>query len=260
MPQTQVCQRFSASDSDVTIRSSDNFLFKVHRKNLAMLSEGFPGEDLPTYNEIVPLSESSATLELLFQFMYPQPLPDLEDLPFTNLEQLAEAAEKYSVYAAMAVCKIYMRRVVGLEPLAVLSYAVKHGYQNIADEAAPLTLQEPRKDALRKLGAATFITWTLYHGMWTDVLLEAHRKPRVPMLHPGAAETCQCWYPFYEKVISTLGNATGLLTFGALIDHNNPLLYTCSGTIHCIKRADLWRNNITAKIDAIPKFSNIKQD
>jgi hypothetical protein len=34
-----------AADSDITLQSSDGVLFKVHRKNLEVHSEGFAGAD-----------------------------------------------------------------------------------------------------------------------------------------------------------------------------------------------------------------------
>lgn len=74
-----------------------------------MSSEAFPGDDIETFNETVDLSERSTTLELLLQFMYRQRQPDLEEVEFSTLASLAEAAEKYEVYSAMQVCKLYMR-------------------------------------------------------------------------------------------------------------------------------------------------------
>lgn len=59
--------------------------------------------------EIASLSEKSATLEILFQYMYPQRQPDLEVVEFEVLKDLAEAAEKYQVFPALEVCKSYMR-------------------------------------------------------------------------------------------------------------------------------------------------------
>ena len=48
--------------------------------------------------EIVWLTEDSATLELLFQFMYPQHPPELKNVDFVTVMSLAEAAEKYEVF------------------------------------------------------------------------------------------------------------------------------------------------------------------
>lgn len=79
-----------------------------------MFSEGFPGDDsnILSLNEIVDLTETASTLELLFQYMYRQPQPDLTKVQFKDLAAVAEAAEKYCVFAAMEVCKIHMKYVV----------------------------------------------------------------------------------------------------------------------------------------------------
>lgn len=99
----------NAADSDITFESCDHVLFKVHRTNLECHSEGFsppPGTSL--FDEIVPLPESSEVLDLLFQYMYPQRQPDLTAIPFNIIAGLAEAVEKYQVYAAMGVCSTKM--------------------------------------------------------------------------------------------------------------------------------------------------------
>jgi hypothetical protein len=63
-------------------------------------------------NETVELSEPASVLGPLFQFLYPQPQPDLHTLPFPTLAALAEAAEKYMVYAALTVCRMRMECVM----------------------------------------------------------------------------------------------------------------------------------------------------
>lgn len=106
-----------APDSDITFQSSDDVLFKVHRQNMNSHAEGFAAADAvseghSTKNEIVPLSETSATLELLLQYMYDQHQPDLEQVNFETLACLAEAAEKYQVYHAMPICRTMMKWVL----------------------------------------------------------------------------------------------------------------------------------------------------
>ena len=96
-------------------------LFKVHRSNLADHSEGFsPPPNTNSQDEIVSLAEAGDTLDLLFQFMYPQRQPDLKRMDFKQLAELSEAAEKYQVFAAMGVCNIYMRYISSLSS-AILS-------------------------------------------------------------------------------------------------------------------------------------------
>ena len=102
-----------ADDADVTFRSCDGTLFKIHRKNLEIHSEGLsPPPDMSSHDEIVSLTENGDTLDRLFQFIYPQRQPDLAEIDFKQLAELAEAAEKYQVFAAMTVCNIYMTYVV----------------------------------------------------------------------------------------------------------------------------------------------------
>jgi hypothetical protein len=86
-------------------------LFQVHRMNLEMHSEGFAaaGEcTIPASSEALDLPETAAVLELLLQYMYRQPQPDLTQVKFVDLSDLAEAAEKYQVYPAMEICKVMM--------------------------------------------------------------------------------------------------------------------------------------------------------
>ena len=107
--------KVSASDSDITIRSSDGVLFKVHRTNLARHSDGFPAEDMviPSKDEVVDLTETSETLELLFQYTYPsQAKPPVASLPTSEFYSLAEAAEKYGVSSAIDTCMVHLRFVI----------------------------------------------------------------------------------------------------------------------------------------------------
>ena len=103
----------SQEASDITLQSSDGVLYDVHRKNLEVHSEGFAGAEAisnqcPSVNEVVLLTETSDVLDLLLQFMYRQPQPDLKDVDFDILAGVAEAAEKYQVFAAISWCKFWM--------------------------------------------------------------------------------------------------------------------------------------------------------
>jgi hypothetical protein len=70
---------------------------------------GFAPSEFETLDEVVELSETSTTLNLLLRFCYPDHHPDVESLPFDVLAPLAEAAQKYEVYAAMNICKLRMQ-------------------------------------------------------------------------------------------------------------------------------------------------------
>ncbi|KAG6838120.1 hypothetical protein H0H87_003939, partial [Tephrocybe sp. NHM501043] len=78
----------------------DGVQFSIHRKNLETHAAGFPPSEFKTLDEIVYLTEDAGTLELLFQFIYPQRLPDVNAMSFEVVLPLAEAAEKYEVFSA----------------------------------------------------------------------------------------------------------------------------------------------------------------
>ncbi|KAK0457381.1 uncharacterized protein EV420DRAFT_523700 [Desarmillaria tabescens] len=64
--------RFSYPDADTSVYSSDGIHFRLHRINITLNSH------IPLQDD--PLPESSRILELLLQFLYNQPQPDLAEL------------------------------------------------------------------------------------------------------------------------------------------------------------------------------------
>ncbi|KAF8877849.1 hypothetical protein CPB84DRAFT_1794649 [Gymnopilus junonius] len=104
-----VNNQFSAQDADITIQSSDGVLFKLHRQNLGTNTGGFPGMEISTQEEIVHLPEPAKVLEIVFQFVYPKKHPKLKGLDFGTILEVAEAVEKYEVFAAMNICEIRLQ-------------------------------------------------------------------------------------------------------------------------------------------------------
>lgn len=105
---------------DIVIISSDGRAISAHKANLGQFSNGFPphdGSDTSAETgrgllERVSLQEKGDVLRLLLQFMHHTLLPDLDEVPFEVLAGLAEAAEKYGVFSAIALSKKCMRWVV----------------------------------------------------------------------------------------------------------------------------------------------------
>ncbi|KAJ7496492.1 hypothetical protein FB451DRAFT_1207906 [Mycena latifolia] len=169
MVTTQISERctsipqFCSSDADMEVLSSDGVLFKVHCKNLEVHSDIFADATSTTKpendDEIVHLSESSDVLDLLFQYMYRQPQPDLEAVDFPIFAGLAEAAEKYVVHSALGWCRAKMKASVTAHPLEVLNYAVRHGHGSLANECAPQSMGHAVSDAMEILAPDTFRTW-----------------------------------------------------------------------------------------------------
>ncbi|KAG5635398.1 hypothetical protein H0H81_011402 [Sphagnurus paluster] len=105
-----ISTQFCATDADVIFQSKDGFRFLIHRRNL---ETPFPPSEFETQGEVVNLSEDSNTLELLFQFIYPKRLPDMDKINYATVALLAEAADKYEVFSAMYVCNTRLRYVLG---------------------------------------------------------------------------------------------------------------------------------------------------
>jgi len=97
---------------DVMAISSDSISFPLHRGNILAYAGALPlppAHPLPrnSYRVSVTkitLPEDSAVLEVVFEYFYPKRYPNLEDKPFNLLVAIADAVEKYKIYAAMYPC------------------------------------------------------------------------------------------------------------------------------------------------------------
>ncbi|GLB39475.1 putative chitin synthase III catalytic subunit [Lyophyllum shimeji] len=167
------CYTVCAADADVTFVSSDDVLFHVHKRNLEIAAAGFPPAGFDASGEIVPLTESAATLELLFQYVYPRRHPYLEDTPFEVLSPLAEAAEKYQVFAAMNICRIRMSNTLPNYVAEVFNYAYRHGYVDVVRTAVPFLLDVPLDEVVKKLSAHLIVPWVCYREAWSRAALAA---------------------------------------------------------------------------------------
>ncbi|KZT05307.1 uncharacterized protein LAESUDRAFT_681702 [Laetiporus sulphureus 93-53] len=245
----KVSERFNASDSDITAISSDGILFKVHRRNLEMHSEGFISQ---RDENVITAAEKASVLELLFQYMYRQPQPNLAMVPFFDLALLAEAVEKYHVFSAQEVCKAHMRANISAEPIIVLSYATRYGYHDLCDEAAPRTVGMTNEIALKVLGTRSFARWALYKDGWMKALRDAQsRTGRV--LHKGGREACEEWWPFQAKILSALGcDPENLQEVTGIFRRHVKMLKECS---HCRTRAEQWQTSMEAAVLRIPTFT-----
>ncbi|KAJ7921735.1 hypothetical protein B0H13DRAFT_2318054 [Mycena leptocephala] len=250
------------ADADVTFKSSDGILFHIHRKNLEVCTEGFPPGEIPTEGEVVGLPETAVTLELLFQFIYPQRHPALDTTPFEILEPLAEAAEKYQVFPAMNICHIRLRDMVHEHPVAVAVYAAKHDYPYLLSEVAPMMISMSPVDVIEMLPQYLILPWVRYVQEWTRVL----QTVAIKLDHGGSSThfngagcNANAWLGYSFVCMQRLGAGVHSLrmlddVFAIEIPVNHRYGYPDS-TECC--RADLkaWRKRIEDGITGIPKFS-----
>ncbi|KII94573.1 hypothetical protein PLICRDRAFT_120619 [Plicaturopsis crispa FD-325 SS-3] len=213
LPEHQISELFNHADSDLTIRSSDNVLFRVHKRNLETYSPAFAGAGAfpATGLEDIALPESSAVLELMLQYVYLQLQPDLSHTEFEVLAGLAEAVEKYEIYSAMEVCKMHMRsRISPQTAFDVLTYATRHGHANIADEAAIHALHVPTVTMLDALPLYYFRAWVLFQQSWSDIhrrVLAAEDPWHVLNERNGYTSHCRRWARIWSILMCYLRNA-----------------------------------------------------
>ncbi|KAJ7771440.1 hypothetical protein B0H16DRAFT_184479 [Mycena metata] len=254
VPEGMVSDRFNLPDADVTFRSSDQVIFRVHLRNLETHSDGFPPSAIsPGSGEVVDLSEPAATLDLLFQYIYPQRQPDLTEIELPLLSDLAEAVEKYQVYSAMDICKIFMGNGLQDNPLTVLNYAVRHGYPDIADEAAPLTISLPLEEVGMHMHQMYMGSWLRYYGEWQKILelayAEGWRIGHTSTCRISNSTTCPHWLAARQNVLIKLGARPGVLNDLAMIFTTAHGLYPCA-----IESLRQWEYFIVVKVKDIPKF------
>ncbi|KAK1223185.1 hypothetical protein PQX77_013939 [Marasmius sp. AFHP31] len=141
---------------DVVLQSSDGKLFGAHSKNLEWFTKGFPLSGSTTQSKIVPLPESSVTLDYFLKFIHNDPaLPDLSVLDIKKLLDLAEAANKYGNSFALGMCRNPMQLLAdksNQNALKILRFkTIVQDFEGI-DRIAVKTLEFPIKDVLKSFG------------------------------------------------------------------------------------------------------------
>ncbi|KAF8877838.1 hypothetical protein CPB84DRAFT_355279 [Gymnopilus junonius] len=151
----------NSSNADITIQSSDNVLFRLHRQNLAVTTGAFPGSEfVSTPEEVVHLTEPAKVLEVVFQFVYPRrDMVMLEDIDFKTLLAIAEAMEKYEVFLGIKTCTEQLSKFLPSHPTEVIAHAVKHDLVQLIDEAALLLARSPLLETLRILPPHCIFPW-----------------------------------------------------------------------------------------------------
>ncbi|KAF8209577.1 hypothetical protein K438DRAFT_1753921 [Mycena galopus ATCC 62051] len=249
----QYSELFNSSDADVIFQSCDGVLFGIHRPNLQTNTEGFPPPEISTKGEIVPLSEPSTTLEVLFKFIYPRRHPALDNIAFADLAALAEAAEKYQVFSAMNICRIRMRDVLPDHAPEILTYAAKHDYPFLIYEAAPYTFDVPLAEVVAMLPAHLILPWhkqVKYIDAWTAILHNAIAV--MQLIHHNKAQYSQCTFWKAERPVIAQRFGHSLRSLRQL-----DTIFADSGTkmpLCCDGVKAKWRAEIEDAIARIPPF------
>ncbi|KAF8988174.1 hypothetical protein BDQ17DRAFT_1547913 [Cyathus striatus] len=240
--------------------------------HLEFYSDGFPPANFASdlgCKAVVQLTEDSSTLHLLLQFMHKRHgYPDLTNVPFDTLLKLSEAAVKYQVYGAIESCKQPLTRsakgnISDSNSFELLVFTVKHGYTDLANEAAPLTLgRYPVHKAVQQyLNMPDLIVpWVRYHASYESIALWiiVNDQPDFGGLHKGGISNCNAWSSFYSHVKEEFrsNHMQSVLKFEDICRSGERLLNGCSGT-QCRNRMNRWIFKVSDKVQDIPEFSKI---
>ncbi len=130
--------------SDLTLRSSDNILFHVHKSTLIVASPRFFGTDLMrSQPQGLPVSmdEDSGIFDTILRFCYP-----VEDPSFQSLAELHRVVERMSVLDMVDVSKrarVQIRNFANVEPLLAFIIAYSFNWNDEAMEASDIVLNGP---------------------------------------------------------------------------------------------------------------------
>lgn len=92
----------------VILQSSNNVQYEIKMINLRTCAEEL-AKTAAIPGGVESLSEDSSILDCLFKFLGGQQPPNLDDIVFSILLPLAEAAEKYQVHSAITICQLKFR-------------------------------------------------------------------------------------------------------------------------------------------------------
>ncbi|KAI8992960.1 hypothetical protein BD414DRAFT_506880 [Trametes punicea] len=148
---TSIRSPFDDADANIILRSADGADFHLYKEVLAKASPVFAGMfSLPstpeqaTSPQVVTLTESADTLEILLRLCYPVERPAVR-----NLEQLRaalEAAKKYETTALFSYLEQELKALLGTAatPLRVYSVAYLYSLRDVCRSSAKLLLSNPQ--------------------------------------------------------------------------------------------------------------------
>ncbi|KAJ3782856.1 hypothetical protein GGU10DRAFT_69806 [Lentinula aff. detonsa] len=242
---------FQSSDADVTFQSSDNVDFRLHKRYLEFATGGFPPANTPSsLGEIVRLSESSTTLEILFQFVYPQRHPSLDKLGFEELLKVAEAAEKYEVFGALTATHLMLREFLHSHSKQVLQFACVHRVAPLVERLAPIMMDTPLskiKSALI-LCPSYFVEWSLFREQYLQLSIAlAQSRPQ---------HKCDNFNIFTRVVLQKLDKPSNLM----MPNLENLFNIRSIGGLEniqvcCATESRKWYHAVRERVAKIPEFT-----
>ncbi|KAJ6552933.1 hypothetical protein B0H19DRAFT_155919 [Mycena capillaripes] len=175
---------FDNPDADVILRSSDGIDFGVHRIVLASASPffhamfGLPQGATDPEVPVLPMAETGVVLDRLLRFWYPGAEPTLMGMePLDNLRETLELLLfKYDMSFVVSRGEDRLRSYMEEHPVSVFSLACRHGWENLARDAARSSLKHPLRSfdgippaQLKYTAGDTYHSLLQYHSQCAKV-------------------------------------------------------------------------------------------
>lgn len=241
--------------------------FNIERARLDRAADFVPPQDLQSSpTELVPLTEDAGTLDLLFRFVYCERHVSLEGMSFERIAALAEAAEKYLVYSAMAICHIYMKAQYKAHPLEFMQYAIRH-YPELVDTVAPYTVGNELVIMKDILPGGYVVPWVLFNTAYYEIAQHTTRWINKHLGHYGPIQChnrpCalgegedEAWGWLERELAHALltTGGRGLLDLDKVFtDEMMHSLERCEG---CQQTLRLWKKELERVVGEVPKFTS----
>lgn len=195
---TDAPKPFDDESADIILRTSDHVDFRVHKLILSIVSpfframftlpqnststsepsNGSSGEETRHGLIVVPVTETSRTLEIILRACYPGSLPRITETEDLKLALIA--ANKYDMAIFNDLPDSNFISAVKKGPLEIYAIACRSGMQDMADVAARETINQPsvvdrRIAELRDISALHYYDLQQYHRDCAAAVLNATR-------------------------------------------------------------------------------------
>ncbi|KAH8827458.1 hypothetical protein DL96DRAFT_1816437 [Flagelloscypha sp. PMI_526] len=143
-PECTICSRCSIPD--VTLRATDGGKFGTTMQNLSPRADSLLSFNNSLENgnqDIIELSESSQTVNLILRFMHSTgDQPALSNYPDRAIVEFAKAVENYRIIPAQAAVKLKLQEITPRLPIQVYAFAVQYPkHMSLFDEVEPHVLR-----------------------------------------------------------------------------------------------------------------------
>lgn len=206
--------------------------------------------------DVVECSENKSTLERLVQYLYQDDkFPAPQNMEFSAVFALAEAAEKYEVWTLKQMLLAFLRERVAAYPYSIFTFACRHGYKALAVDAAMRTFESGRgaleppglKAALLGSTLAMAKWKALRQVLWANGAFKDHLQdpPSQQKCFGGTsfAGVCRLWDPFYNDIMA-LSEMASRTYVKSSVDVPSAIYHgitnTLKGCNSCVDRAERW--------------------